>query len=47
MGCCEPDNQTGRHDAQVIYCIADDVEHHSHHTQITVVVATMIMAVAA
>lgn len=47
MGCREPDNQTCGHDAQVIDCIADDVDHHSHHAQITVVVTTMTMAMAA
>jgi hypothetical protein len=43
MGCCEPDNQTGGHDTQVIDCIADNVNHHSHHTKITVVVTAMTM----
>ena len=47
MGCSEPDDQTGRHYTQVIDCVADNVDHYSHHAQITVVVAAMTMAVAA
>lgn len=47
MGCCKPDYQTGSHDAQVVNCITNDVYHHAHHAQITVVVAAMSMAVTA
>jgi hypothetical protein len=31
MGCSEPDSETRCHDAQIIDCIADNVDHHSHH----------------
>ena len=44
MGCCQPDDQTSSHDTYVVDCIANDMDHDSHHSEVTMVVPTMAVS---